>query len=194
MFFLLFRVVLWNLLLLPSLVHWNQFCRDKSPCWLRKSLLLVHENPNSWFWYQFLFETYHLFGFVDFLNSNLPHGCVWKCCVALNPMVLLIIIPFLNGYFIGNINPTFSDKPICYPYVTQSPPIKIRILQNAFLHTTRLALQKCMVLAGAGLRLSYFLNATDFEDDDVAGWNYGNPLWSKNPFEWWKMAHLYLFI
>ena len=26
-------------------------------------------------------------------------------------MVLLIIIPFLNGYFIGNINPTFSDKP-----------------------------------------------------------------------------------
>ena len=41
-----------------------------------------------------------------------PYGCVWKCCVPLNPMVLLIIIPFLNGYFIGNINPTFSDKPI----------------------------------------------------------------------------------
>ena len=32
--------------------------------------------------------------------------------VPLNPMVLLIIIPFLNGYFIGNINPTFSDKSI----------------------------------------------------------------------------------
>ena len=31
--------------------------------------------------------------------------------VPLNPMVLLIIIPFLNGYVIGNINPTFSDKP-----------------------------------------------------------------------------------
>ena len=29
-------------------------------------------------------------------------------------MVLLIIIPFLNGYFIGNINPTFSDKPISF--------------------------------------------------------------------------------
>ena len=27
-------------------------------------------------------------------------------------MVLLIIIPMKNGYFIGNINPTFSDKPI----------------------------------------------------------------------------------
>ena len=36
--------------------------------------------------------------------------------VPLNPMVLLIIIPFLNGYFIGNINPTFSDKPI-YIYI-----------------------------------------------------------------------------
>ena len=24
-------------------------------------------------------------------------------------------IPFLNGYFIGNINPTFSDKPIYVP-------------------------------------------------------------------------------
>ena len=32
--------------------------------------------------------------------------------VPLHPLVLLIIIPFLNGYFIGGINPTFSDKPI----------------------------------------------------------------------------------
>ena len=30
--------------------------------------------------------------------------------VPLHPMVLLIIIPFLNGYFIGGI--PFSDKPI----------------------------------------------------------------------------------
>ena len=41
---------------------------------------------------------------------------IWVClkmlCTPLYPMVLLIIIPFLNGYFIGNINPTFSDKPI----------------------------------------------------------------------------------
>ena len=28
------------------------------------------------------------------------------------PNGLLIIIPMKNGYFIGNINPTFSDKPI----------------------------------------------------------------------------------
>ena len=40
---------------------------------------------------------------------------IWVCLkmvsTPLYPMVLLIIIPFLNGYFIGNINPTFSDKP-----------------------------------------------------------------------------------
>ena len=29
----------------------------------------------------------------------------------------MIIIPFLNGYFIGNINPTFSDKPTCWHYI-----------------------------------------------------------------------------
>ena len=41
------------------------------------------------------------------------YGCVWKCCVALNPMVLLIIIPIKNGYFIGNI-PYFQTNPyIC---------------------------------------------------------------------------------
>ena len=43
--------------------------------------------------------------------SRTNHGCVWKWLVPLNPMVLLIIIPMKNGYFIGNINPTFSDKP-----------------------------------------------------------------------------------
>ena len=40
------------------------------------------------------------------------YGFVWKSCTPLYPIVLLIIIPFLNGYFIGNINPTFSDIPI----------------------------------------------------------------------------------
>ena len=38
------------------------------------------------------------------------YGCVWKCCVPLNPMVLLIIIPMKNGYFIGNI-PYFQTNP-----------------------------------------------------------------------------------
>ena len=42
---------------------------------------------------------------------------IWVCLkmvsTPLYPMVLLIIIPMKNGYFIGNINLTFSDKPIC---------------------------------------------------------------------------------
>ena len=50
-------------------------------------------------------------------HSNFKHHLgLSENSVPLNPMVLLIIIPFLNGYFIGNINPIFSDKPICFPY------------------------------------------------------------------------------
>ena len=30
-------------------------------------------------------------------------------CTPFYPMVLLIIIPFLNGYFIGKINPIFRQ-------------------------------------------------------------------------------------
>ena len=50
--------------------------------------------------------------------THLKHGLwIWVClkmsCTPLYPMVLLIIIPMKNGYFIGKINPTFSDKPIC---------------------------------------------------------------------------------
>ena len=47
---------------------------------------------------------------------NMIHEHIWVCLkmvsTPINPMVFMIIIPFLNGYFIGNINPTFSDKPI----------------------------------------------------------------------------------
>ena len=52
---------------------------------------------------------------------NFSFALVGTCCemgvsensVPLNPMVLLILIPIKNGYFIGNINPTFSDNPKC---------------------------------------------------------------------------------
>ena len=37
--------------------------------------------------------------------------CLKMLCTP-KPNVLLIIIPMKNGYFIGNINPTFSDIPI----------------------------------------------------------------------------------
>ena len=41
------------------------------------------------------------------------HLGVSENSVPLNPMVLLIIIPFLNGYFIGNI-PYFQTNPLIY--------------------------------------------------------------------------------
>ena len=41
-----------------------------------------------------------------------PNGCVWKWLVPLNPMVLLIIIPMKNGYFIGNIPNIFRQTQI----------------------------------------------------------------------------------
>ena len=47
---------------------------------------------------------------------------IWVCLkivYPLNPMILLIII-LLNGYFIGNINPTFSDTPI-FPHQNRHP-------------------------------------------------------------------------
>ena len=38
-------------------------------------------------------------------------GCVWKSAKPLNPIVLSDHYPvFKNGYSIGKINPTFSDK------------------------------------------------------------------------------------
>ena len=36
----------------------------------------------------------------------------------INPMVLLIIIPFLNGYFIGKINPIFRQTHIYHLVMT----------------------------------------------------------------------------
>ena len=58
-----------------------------------------------------------------YIDSHSPGGCVWKCRVPQKkPMVLLIIIPFLNGYFIGNINPTFSGpNPFQYSTLTVHP-------------------------------------------------------------------------
>ena len=81
---------------------------------------LQHVRYFSW-WknpFQRAFSWWHKsHGFKPPFNHQIPamkppFGCVWKCCVPLNPMVLLIIIPMKNGYFIGKINPTFLDKPI----------------------------------------------------------------------------------
>ena len=43
------------------------------------------------------------------------HGyvaCLKMLCTPLKPMVLLIIIPFLNGYFIGNIPNIFRQTHV----------------------------------------------------------------------------------
>ena len=52
-------------------------------------------------------------------TNNWGNFNIWVClkmlCTPLYPMVLLIIIPMNNGYFIGKINPTFSDKAISSP-------------------------------------------------------------------------------
>ena len=45
------------------------------------------------------------------------HMDVSENSVPLNPMVLLILIPMKNCYFIGNINPTFS---VTNPYIPTS--------------------------------------------------------------------------
>ena len=40
------------------------------------------------------------------------HGCLWKCFVPhCTQWFCWSLSPIFNGYFIGNINPTFSDKP-----------------------------------------------------------------------------------
>ena len=53
--------------------------------------------------------------FDDFKKRNLYGVRLKMLCTPVNPMVLLIMIPMNNGYFIGNINPTFSDIPIYKP-------------------------------------------------------------------------------
>ena len=49
--------------------------------------------------------------------------------VPLNPMVLLIIIPMKNGYFIGNINPTFSG-PNPYGELNNKDAMWIMVLEH----------------------------------------------------------------
>ena len=58
-----------------------------------------------------IFTYFNIFQLLDFHSGLGVHqyGCVWKC-VPLNPMVLLIIIPIKNCYFIGGIH-HFQTNP-----------------------------------------------------------------------------------
>ena len=72
---------------------------------LQKTMKITMGNFFTW-WYII---------WVNYLGKYYEILWKWMClkmlCTPLYPMVLLIIIPFLNGYFIGKIHPTFSDKP-----------------------------------------------------------------------------------
>ena len=78
-----------------------QFCRSLAE--LEGSLGISHHDPSR-----------TVLGGPDspaFVLKPKPTGCVWKCWEHPNyPMVLLIIIPMKNGYFIGNI-PYFQTNP-----------------------------------------------------------------------------------
>jgi len=65
-------------------------------------------------------ENHHV-QWENYGKSPFLMGKLWKDPPCLSENVVYPIvpngfadqtIPFLNGYFIGNINPTFSDKPI----------------------------------------------------------------------------------
>ena len=74
------------------------FCFKSLQTAMRKNLMILNDYP-------VVFRDWNCR--PDFVHMGMSENSV-----PLNPMVLLIIIPMKNGYFIGNINPTFSDKPI----------------------------------------------------------------------------------
>ena len=92
--------------------------------------LKVGRRPEIWW-----FEAPKRLRFAKILPAGFYHMGVSENSVPLNPMVLLIIIPFLNGYFIGNI-PYFQTNPyffwmtsmICSPGITANI---IRIVRSA---------------------------------------------------------------
>ena len=57
---------------------------------------------------------------------------IWVCLKIVYPYTqwLMIIIPFLNGYFIGGINPTFSDIPIKTTILLVKPPLNHHYFQT----------------------------------------------------------------
>ena len=80
------------------------------------------------------------------------HMGVSENSVPLHPMVLLIMIPITNGYFIGNINPTFSDKPTSF-YAQSQPhdvPAQRAVASPRFAALPRHhGVQKCLGAAQA---------------------------------------------
>jgi hypothetical protein len=64
---------------------------------------------------------------------------IWMClkmlCTPFYPMVLLIIIPFLNGYFIGNIPNIFRQTQMDLRNETRDPKIAGEMMTARILAT-----------------------------------------------------------
>ena len=88
-------------------------------------------------------------------------------------MVLLIIIPMKNGYFIGNINPTFSDKPICSYSIYQRPvewirARRCRIRMCHFIGSSRASWCRCPSVGSAKLaQLVVFVGPDSFFRESI---------------------------
>ena len=67
------------------------------------------------------------------LQHILTYGCVWKCCVPNCTQWFCWSLSLKkNGYFIGNINPTFSDKPIFQVCQLIAPKAATEITEAVF--------------------------------------------------------------
>ena len=64
------------------------------------------------------------------------HGCVWKCCVALNPMVLLIIIPSWKIAISLGIYPIFRQTQMVFNVVKHGKSYSSPTLSKSYINPT----------------------------------------------------------
>ena len=112
-------------------------------------------------------------GLITYHPIIIPSGCVWKCCVPLNPMVLLIIIPFWKmAISLGRLsqhvqtNPWLSHHSPGVPQFELLPGALPALLPQC--HASLVGALK--VLAASRWREVLFLN----------WWLHGSTLWWTN--------------
>ena len=125
------------------------------------------------------------------------YGCVWKWLVPLNPMVLLIIIPMKNGYFIGNIPNIFRQthmwahlqSPRCVPFIHSArdrrdpgdPRGRWQVLRRLFAEdgeAFRPGLEDFRDETLSQPLTNALAQGPQMETNAMAGWTYGS-LWFK---------------
>ena len=119
--------------------------------WIVKEIIHIEHGSQGFqrgarwdFWFPWAFPQVQLglgvtsltiMGLLGQLTGNLY---LWVCLKMVSsplyPMVLLIIIPFFKWllYFIGNINPTFSDKPLSLGSTNPLRPAVVPTSYNLF--------------------------------------------------------------